>query len=138
MPHDENQTSRTTWIDSAIGARLNEIRKQVGMTQEELGKIINISFQQIQKYEKGQNRISAARLYQIAKILQVPYDLFFTIVKSEQQSCLLGEESEPYNQEPLDEEEKKEILSFFEEIPSSRVRRNILQGLRDLSRSLRQ
>lgn len=133
---------RVTWMDRAIGLRLKEIRKQVGMTQEELGRALKMSFQQVQKYEKGLNRISAVRLFAIARALQVPYNLFFTGMQpnENQVAGLLSDNTAPYNppSQPLDDLEKKEILNFFEEIPTSRARRSVLKGLRDLSRSLSQ
>lgn len=137
MDHNHSETSRANWIDRAIGERLHTLRKESGVTQEELARRLSISFQQIQKYEKGANRISASRLFMIAKALQVPYDLFFNGWDKEK-SYLLGEEKEDYNTHPLKETEKNEILNFFSEIPSERARSTLLQGLRDLSRSLRQ
>ena len=52
-------------------------RKQIGVSQQALGAAIGIAFQQIQKYERGSNRISASKLFEIAKTLKVPIDLFF-------------------------------------------------------------
>lgn len=129
---------RTTWMDRAIGERLCKIRKEVGMTQEELAHLLKLSFQQIQKYEKGINRISASRLFLIARALQVPYNLFFQGWKNNHATPMLREDSATYNSQPIQDDEKAEILSFFSEIPSVRARRSMLQGLRDLSRSLRQ
>jgi transcriptional regulator with XRE-family HTH domain len=64
-------------IDSHVGARLRMRRMLVGMSQEKLGAALSITFQQIQKYEKGANRIGASRLQEIARILQVPPAFFF-------------------------------------------------------------
>lgn len=64
-------------IDSHVGARLRMRRMVVGMSQERLGAALNITFQQIQKYEKGANRIGASRLQELARILQVPPAYFF-------------------------------------------------------------
>lgn len=134
---NEANTGRTTWIDQAIGKRLYEIRKQVGITQEELARTLQMSFQQIQKYEKGTNRISASKLFVIAKALQVPYNVFFSGWPNEQSKALLREDQSPYGDQPIQDDEKKEILDFFSEIPSQRARRSMLQGLRELSRCLR-
>jgi transcriptional regulator with XRE-family HTH domain len=59
-------------IDRHVGARVRMRRLLVSMSQEKLGEALGITFQQIQKYEKGANRIGASRLQQIAKILGVP------------------------------------------------------------------
>jgi transcriptional regulator with XRE-family HTH domain len=64
-------------IDRHAGARLRMRRMMVGMSQEKLGAALGVTFQQIQKYEKGANRIAASRLQQIARILQVPPSFFF-------------------------------------------------------------
>lgn len=64
-------------IDRHVGARVRMRRLLVGMSQEKLGEALGITFQQIQKYEKGANRIGASRLQQIAKILGVPVEFFF-------------------------------------------------------------
>lgn len=64
-------------VDIHAGARLRLRRNLVGMSQEQLGNALGLTFQQIQKYERGINRISASRLHQICKILNVSVDYFF-------------------------------------------------------------
>jgi transcriptional regulator with XRE-family HTH domain len=64
--------------DKAIGARVRTLRLQRGLSQSELGKALRVTFQQIQKYEKGANRISAGRLQQIADVLKVPVTFFYS------------------------------------------------------------
>ncbi len=64
-------------IDKHVGSRLRMRRKMLGMSQEKLGEALKITFQQVQKYEKGTNRISASRLQHISHILQVPVPFFF-------------------------------------------------------------
>jgi len=65
------------FIDVHVGNRIRMRRQIVGMSQEKLGELLGITFQQVQKYEKGTNRISASRLYYCAKILGVPAQFFF-------------------------------------------------------------
>ena len=64
-------------IDAYIGSRVRLRRMTVGVSQEQLGEALGLTFQQIQKYEKGQNRIGAGRLYRIARILSTPIDYFY-------------------------------------------------------------
>ena len=64
-------------IDKHVGSRLRMRRKMLGMSQEKLGEALKITFQQVQKYEKGTNRISASRLQHISHILQVSVPFFF-------------------------------------------------------------
>jgi transcriptional regulator with XRE-family HTH domain len=64
-------------IDRHVGARLRMRRMMVGMSQGKLGDALDVTFQQIQKYEKGTNRIGASRLQQLARVLEVPPAFFF-------------------------------------------------------------
>ena len=64
-------------IDQHVGTQLRLRRAQAGMTQSELGAKVGLSFQAVQKYETGENRISASRLFQLARILGVPLAYFF-------------------------------------------------------------
>jgi transcriptional regulator with XRE-family HTH domain len=64
-------------IDKYVGSRVRMRRMMLGMSQEKLGDALGLTFQQVQKYEKGTNRIGASRLQQISHILQVPVSFFF-------------------------------------------------------------
>jgi transcriptional regulator with XRE-family HTH domain len=64
-------------IDRHVGSRVRMRRMMLGMSQEKLGDALGLTFQQVQKYEKGANRIGASRLQQISQILQVPVSFFF-------------------------------------------------------------
>ena len=65
------------YIDRHVGNRVRMRRLLIGMSQEKLGEMLGITFQQVQKYEKGSNRVSASRLYYLAQILGVPVQFFF-------------------------------------------------------------
>ena len=64
-------------IDKHVGSRVRMRRMMLAMSQEKLGNSLGLTFQQVQKYEKGTNRIGASRLQQISQILQVPVSFFF-------------------------------------------------------------
>jgi transcriptional regulator with XRE-family HTH domain len=64
-------------IDGQVGNRLRLRRMMIGMSQEKVGELLGLTFQQVQKYEKGANRISAGRLFEIARILGVPIQYFY-------------------------------------------------------------
>jgi transcriptional regulator with XRE-family HTH domain len=64
-------------IDKHVGSRVRMRRMMLGMSQEKLGDALGLTFQQVQKYEKGTNRIGASRLHQISLILQVPISFFY-------------------------------------------------------------
>ena len=71
------QARKTDDLDLLIGKRLRERRILLAVTQEDLARRIGLSFQQLQKYEVGENRISAARLFKLSEILEVPITWFF-------------------------------------------------------------
>jgi transcriptional regulator with XRE-family HTH domain len=64
-------------LDRYVGARMRVRRFEVGMSQEKLGEFLGITFQQVQKYEKGTNRVSISRLHQIAQALETPVSYFY-------------------------------------------------------------
>jgi transcriptional regulator with XRE-family HTH domain len=76
-------------IDQLVGQRVRLFRSQRGYSQEALGKKINITFQQIQKYEKGTNRISVGKLYEIAEALEIDIRDFFDGLMDEREKLLI-------------------------------------------------
>jgi transcriptional regulator with XRE-family HTH domain len=71
------------FVDRHVGNRVRMRRLLVGMSQEKLGELLGITFQQVQKYEKGSNRVSASRLYQISRVLGVPVQFFYDELKED-------------------------------------------------------
>src|SRR6478609_5765393 len=69
--------ARSHPVDVHVGARMRQRRTLPGMSQEKLGTAVGLTFQQIQKYERGANRIGSSRLYEFAKVLDVPVSYFF-------------------------------------------------------------
>ena len=65
------------FVDVHVGNRIRMRRQLIGMSQEKLGELLGITFQQVQKYEKGSNRISASRMFYAARTLGVPVQFFF-------------------------------------------------------------
>jgi transcriptional regulator with XRE-family HTH domain len=74
---------RTQDIDRHVGARVRERRIMLGLTQQQLADLIGVTYQQAHKYERGINRISAGRLYEIAVVLSVPVGHFFEGLESQ-------------------------------------------------------
>jgi len=79
------------FVDRHVGNRVRMRRLLVGMSQEKLGELLGITFQQIQKYEKGSNRVSASRLYQISRVLSVPVQYFYDELKGDDDPSGLAE-----------------------------------------------
>ena len=84
MPGKRNQ--EYAYVDKNVGDRIRVRRTLLGMGQVKLGEVSGLSFQQIQKYEKGANRVSASRLFQLSKILNVPASYFFDNVPADSAS----------------------------------------------------
>lgn len=76
-PDSSSRSPRATSMDTHIGKRIRLRRMLLGLSQEKLGEAVGITFQQIQKYERGTNRVGASRLYEIAAALDVPVSFFF-------------------------------------------------------------
>ncbi len=72
---------RSSKVDGHVGKRVRERRRELGMSQEKLGNALGVSFQQVQKYEIGINRVSASRLWGLAKALEVDVGYFFEGIK---------------------------------------------------------
>ncbi|TGY89183.1 XRE family transcriptional regulator [Marinicauda algicola] len=76
--YDERDTPRSaSALDVHIGERLRQARKLAGLSQSAMGEAVGVTFQQVQKYERGANRIPASRLYELAAVLGVPLGFFF-------------------------------------------------------------
>jgi len=79
---DKDETEGPDPIDIHVGARVRLRRNLVGMSQEQLGKALGLTFQQVQKYERGANRMGARRLHQLSQILNIPINWFFEDLSS--------------------------------------------------------
>jgi len=105
----------------------------IGMSQERLGEMLGLTFQQVQKYEKGINRIGAGRLYEVAGILGVPVAFFYENVDSDA-SARAGESGEPPPvMEFLSSPEGLQLSLAFMGIKDVKVRRRILELVRSLA-----
>jgi transcriptional regulator with XRE-family HTH domain len=118
----------TSSIDKEIGSRVRMRRISIGMSQEKLGEMLGLTFQQVQKYEKGTNRISVGRLVDIAKILGVGIDFFFNGIKSIKVDQGFAEEgTPPYVADMMSTPEGLQLVRTFASIKSPKVRKSIVQ-----------
>ena len=121
-------------IDNESWTCVRMRRISIGMSQEKLGEMLGLTFQQVQKYEKGMNRISVGRLVDIAKILGVEIHFFFDGIKSgKAESGLAEEESPPYIADVMSTPEGLQLIRTFTSIKSSRVRKSIVQLVASLA-----
>jgi transcriptional regulator with XRE-family HTH domain len=124
-------------IDVHVGSRVRLRRMFIGMSQERLGEKMNLTFQQIQKYEKGTNRIGASRLFQLAEVLKVPVGFFFEGLESAgQRPGELGfaePASESYVMGFLDSREGVELNRAFVRIKDPKIRKSIVDMVRAMA-----
>lgn len=123
-------------VDIHVGERMRLRRKTLGMSQETLGLALGISFQQIQKYERGANRISASKLFQAAGVLQTPLSFFFEGLPSpdgEQPEGQIDLLRSGLVTRFLNTSEGLELASLFPRIHNGRVRRQILSMCKSMA-----
>ena len=117
-------------IDKHVGSRVRMRRMMLGMSQEKLGNALGLTFQQVQKYEKGTNRIGASRLQQISNTLQVPVSFFFDGAPNVQVGTRvegMGEAPSPaYISDFLATSDGLALTKAFMRIPDSKLRRRIV------------
>jgi len=126
-------------IDAHVGARVRLRRLLVGMSQEKLGERVGLTFQQIQKYEKGVNRIGASRLYQFSDILEVPIQFFFEDAPTIDGAPAPGfaeSGGTDFYYDFLNSREGLELNRAFMKIADPKVRRTIIDLVRSLSRAV--
>jgi transcriptional regulator with XRE-family HTH domain len=118
-------------IDVQVGNRVRIRRMLIGMSQEKLGDLLGLTFQQVQKYEKGVNRIGAGRLYEVARILNVPVDFFYQGVGGA--PGLSDSELAPPVLEFVSSGEGLQLSLAFMKIKDAKVRKRVLDLVKSLS-----
>jgi transcriptional regulator with XRE-family HTH domain len=113
-------------VDKLMGARLRMRRMMKGLSQERLGEAIGVTFQQIQKYEKGLNRISASRLQRLAQVLEAPAGYFLEGRPSPAGGFAEGGDEGDHVMAFLSSSEGVELNRAFRKIRSASIRRRIV------------
>jgi transcriptional regulator with XRE-family HTH domain len=122
-------------IDVHVGARVRLRRTLLGMSQEKLGEAIGLTFQQVQKYERGANRIGASRLYDLSRVLDVPVSFFFDDMSDDtsQQSPrmivagLVEEIPVVMDADPMTKRETLELVRAYYRITDPQVRKRVFE-----------
>ena len=115
-----------TKIDKHVSERLRDRRSKLGLTQQELAERVGVSFQQFQKYENGDNRISAGRLFQLAVALDISIPYFFEGLQSVSRALLRGVSEEAAEFEGPSDVEAADLVMMFRSIPDPAARRAVL------------
>jgi len=122
-------------IDAHVGGRLRARRALMGLSQEKLGEAVGLTFQQVQKYERGTNRISASRLWDMSKALGVEIAYFFEGLENRTGLTAVtgvAEDAESFEGDPLSRKESIELIRAYYRITDVTLRKRIL----DLTRSI--
>ncbi len=120
-------------VDVHVGARLRVRRTLLGMSQTTLGDAIGLTFQQMQKYERGTNRISSSRLYDLSRVLDVPIAYFFDDMSSEvaATSSVIGggkaKKPPSYEPNPMARRETLELVRAYYKITDPQVRKRLYE-----------
>ena len=118
-------------IDIHVGQRVRLRRTLLGMSQEKLGKAINVTFQQVQKYERGTNRIGSSRLYQLSQVLNIPVSYFFDDLPIEitarKSPGLTDVKVASFEGDPLVKRETLELVRAYYRITDPSVRKRIFE-----------
>ena len=135
-------------IDAHVGNRIRLRRTLLGLSQEKLASLLGLTFQQIQKYEKGTNRVSASRLWDISKVLKTPVGFFYedmdkeiakqsprTFSSSSSSTLWLAEEKEDFNTDPMLREETIELVRAYYKIPNRKAAKSLFDAIVSLSKT---
>ena len=127
-------------IDVHVGARIRLRRTLLGLSQERLGELIGLTFQQVQKYERGSNRVGASRLYDLSRVLDVPMSFFFEDMnedapaKQPRKGRGAAEERAEFEggKAPIAKRETLELVSAYYRIDDTAVRQRVFDLIRSM------
>lgn len=126
-PREANQ------IDAHVGSRVRLRRQLMKMSQEKLGDELGVTFQQVQKYERGANRIGASRLYSLANVLDVPVNFFFDGLTGVAAGGVAETEQSPIVYDFIQSSGGVALAEAFSRIKTPKVRRRVLELVRSLA-----
>ncbi len=128
-------------VDVHVGSRVRLRRTLLGMSQEKLGEAIGLTFQQVQKYERGANRIGSSRLFELSKVLDVPVSFFFDDMAEELASAttVRGLAEVPINEyepaDPLTKRETLELVRAYYRITDPGVRKRLFEMTKAIAKA---
>lgn len=126
-PREANQ------IDAHVGSRVRLRRQLMKMSQEKLGDELGVTFQQVQKYERGANRVGASRLYSLANVLDVPVNFFFEGLTGVAAGGVAETEQSPIVYDFIQSPDGVALAEAFSRIKTPKVRRRVLELVRSLA-----
>jgi transcriptional regulator with XRE-family HTH domain len=139
MPPGDRGQGGPNPVDVHVGSRVRLRRTLLGMSQEKLGEAIGLTFQQVQKYERGANRVGASRLFDLSRVLDVPVGFFFDEmpddVAASSPAQRPGSGSRPPEQEldPMVKRETLELVRAYYKISEAGVRKRLFEMTKALA-----
>jgi transcriptional regulator with XRE-family HTH domain len=132
---------RPSPIDVHVGSRVRLRRTLLGMSQEKLGEALGLTFQQVQKYERGVNRIGASRLFDLARVLDVPIGFFFDDLPDAMGGNMSGarralgfaDSQDSFEDDTLHRRETLELVRAYYRITDSSVRKRVFELIKSLT-----
>ena len=123
-------------VDVHVGKQLRLRRTILGLSQEVIGNAIGVTFQQVQKYERGVNRMGASRLFDFAKYLTIPVSYFFEGLEIKEKLFDfkgVAEEQAPFEEEKMSSRETMEMMRAYYRITDINVRRRVFELVKSLA-----
>jgi transcriptional regulator with XRE-family HTH domain len=124
-------------VDIHVGSRVRLRRTLLGLSQEKLGDEIGLTFQQVQKYERGANRVGASRLYDLSRVLDVPVSFFFDDMPAEVERATPAERKElvssPDEDDPMHRRETLEMVRAYYRISSIERRKKVFELIKAMA-----
>jgi len=128
-------------IDVYVGSRVRMRRTLLGKSQTNIGEALGLTFQQIQKYERGANRISSSKLYKLSKLLKIPVVYFFEEIPDQlkrDMPTFKGEKPEPFDQNQLSTDETLELVRNYYKIENTKARKKIFEFIKGIAQVRKQ
>lgn len=138
-PVPTGKKGRANSIDENVGMQLRQRRALLGMSQEKLAEQVGITFQQIQKYENGANRISASRLYEFSKVLDIPVSFFFETSNENLLAGFSDNEQTPFEGrgDIMNRKETLELIRTYYSIENPKLRKDLFKLVKSMAESLK-
>ena len=130
--------ARSSPIDVHVGARIRLRRTLLGMSQERLGEALGLTFQQVQKYERGANRVGASRLFDLSRVLDVPISFFFDDLSeagalSGRRSFGFADQQDGFGDEVLHRRETLELVRAYYRISDPNQRKTVFALIKSMA-----
>lgn len=149
MPSDDapgrEKDGRPSPIDVHVGSRIRLRRTLLGLSQERLGDALGLTFQQVQKYERGVNRVGASRLFDLSRVLDVPISFFFDDMPDSLSAAYAGgtprstrasgfaESTESFGDEQMNRRETLELVRAYYRITDPAIRKRVFELVKSLT-----